>query len=143
MDLLRAEAAEGLAAYRAEIRLLARMRPEVLRETILKLEFHTALLADVLHLVQLSMTVEILLSLETLPANLAFELLNLRFVFVMFVEVQRALAGIRRAAYVANAGLRVVVLHVRRVVGLHLEHLAALFAAVIVVFGVLANVMYF
>lgn len=142
VDLLRAEAAEGLAAYRAEIRLLARVRPEVLREAVLELKLHAALLADVLHLVQLGVAVEILLGLEALPANLTLELLDLRLVLVMLVEVQGALAGIGRAAYVAHAGLRVVVLHVRRVIGLDLEHLAALFAAVVVVLGVLADIVY-
>lgn len=142
MNFLRAEAAEGLTAYRAEIRLLARVRPEVLREAVLEFELHAALLADVLHLVQLGVTVEILLGLEALPANLTLELLDLRLVLVMLVEVQGALAGIGRAAYVAYAGLRVVVLHVGRVIGLHLEHLAALLAAVVVVLGVLADIMY-
>lgn len=142
MDFLRAEAAEGLAAYRAQIRFLARMRPEVLRETVLELELHAALLADVFHLVQLGVAVEILLGLETLPANLTLKLLDLRLVLVMLVEVQGALAGIGRAAYVAYAGLRVMVLHVCRVIGLHLEHLAALFAAVVVVLGVLADIVY-
>lgn len=142
MNFLRAEAAEGLTAYRAEIRLLTRMRPEMLRETVLELELHTALLADIFHLVQLRVTVEILLGLEALPAYLTLELLNLRLVFVVLVKVQGALAGVRRTAYIANTGLRVVILHVCRVIGLHLKHLAALFAAIIVVLGVLANIMY-
>lgn len=118
------------------------MRSKMLRESVLKFELHTALLADVLHLVQLSVTVEILLGLESLSANLALKLLNLRLVLVMLVEVQGALAGIGRAAYVANAGFRVVILHVRCIVGLHLKHLATLFTAVVVVLRVLANVMY-
>lgn len=142
MDLLRAEATEGLAAYGAEIRLLARVRSEMLRETVLELKLHTALLADVLHLVQLGVAIEILLGLEAFSADLALEFLDLGLVLVMLVEVQGALAGIRRAAYVANARLRIVILHMRRVVGLYFEHLAALLAAIVIILGVLANVMY-
>jgi len=92
--------------------------------------------------VQLGMTVEILLSLETLSTYLAFELLHFGLVLVMLVKVQGAFAGVRRAAYIAHAGFGVVILHVRGVVGLDLEHLAALLATVIVVFGVLADVVY-
>lgn len=142
MDLLRAEAAEGLAANGAEIRFLARVRSEMLRQAVLELELHAALFADILHLVQLGVAFQILLRLEALPANLAFKLLNLGFVLVMLVEVQGALAGVRRAAYVANAGLGIVILHMRRIVGLHLKHLAALLAAVVVILGVLADVVY-
>lgn len=142
MDLLRAETTEGLAAYRAEIRLFARVRSEVLREAILEFKLHAALLADVLHLVQLGMAVEILLGLEAFPADLALEFLHLGLVFVMLVEVQGALAGIGCAAYVANARLRIVILHMRRIVGLDLEHLATLFATVIIILSVLANIMY-
>lgn len=94
MDLLRTEAAEGLAAHRAEIRLLAGMRPQVLRQAVLELELHAALLAHVLHLVQLGVAVEILLGLEALPADLALELLHLGLVLVVLVEVERALAGV-------------------------------------------------
>lgn len=87
MDLLRAEAAEGFAAYRAQIRLLARMCPQVLCEAVLELELHTALLAHVFHLVQLGVTVKVLLGLEALPADLTLELFHLGLVFVVLVKV--------------------------------------------------------
>lgn len=118
------------------------MCPEVLRETVFELEFHTTLLANVLHLMQLSVTVKIFLGLKALSANLALKLLNLRLVLVMLVEIQGTFAGIRCAAYVANTGFCIVILHMRCIVGLYLEHLAALFAAVVVVLGMLANIMY-
>jgi len=91
---------------------------------------------------QLSVTVKIFLGLEALPANLAFKFLNLRLVLVMLVEVQRTLAGIRCAAYITNAGFCIVILHMRCIVRLYLEHLAALLATIVVILGVLANVMY-
>lgn len=142
MDLLRAEAAEGLAAYRAEIRLLARVCSQMLREAVLELELHTALLAHVLHLVQLGMAVKVLLSFEALSADLTLKLLHLGLVLVVLVKVQRAFAGVRGAAYVTHARLRVVVFNVRGIVRLHLEHLAALLAPKVVVLCVLANIVY-
>lgn len=142
MDLLRAETAEGLAANGAEIRLLARVRSQMFRQAVLELKLHTALLADVLHLVQLSVALQILLSLKALPAHLTLELLNFCLVLVMLVEVQRALAGVRCATYIANARFGIVILHVCRIVGLHFEHFAALLATVVIILGVFANVMY-
>jgi len=88
------------------------------------------------------MTVEILLSLETLSTYLAFEFLYFGLVLVVLMEVQGAFAGIRCTAYIAHAGLSVMILHVRGIVGLDFEHLATLLATVIIVFGVLADVMY-
>lgn len=142
MDLLRAETTEGLATYGAEIRLFTRVRPEMLRETVLKFKFHTALLTNVFHLVQLSVTLEILLGLEAFPADLALKFLDLGLVLVMLVEVQRTLARIRRAAYVANARLRIVILHVGRIIGLYFEHFTTLLAAIIIILSVFANVVY-
>lgn len=117
------------------------MSPQMLGEAVFALELHPALLANVLDLVQFHVTVEILLRLELLLAGLALKLLHLRLVLVMFVEVEGAFARIRGAAYVAHARLRVVVLHVGRVIRLHLEHLPALLALVIVILRVLPDVM--
>lgn len=105
------------------------------------LELHTALLANVFDIVQLHVTVKILLRLELLLTRLTLKLLHLRLVLVMFMEVEGAFARIRGTAYVADARLRVVVLHVGRVIRLHLEHLPALFALVIVILRVLSDVM--
>lgn len=118
------------------------MRPEMFREAVLEFKFHTALLADVFHLMQFGVTVEILLGLEAFSAELTLEFLDLGLVLVMLMEVQGALAGIRRAAYVANARLRIVILHVGRIIGLYFEHLAALLAAIVIILSVLANVVY-
>lgn len=141
MDFLRAEAAEGFPANRAQVGLLPGMRPEVLGQAVLGLGLHAALLAHVLELVQLHVAVQVLLRLELLLAGGALVLLHLRLVLVVFVEVEGALAGIGGAADVADAGLRVVVLDVGGVIGLHLEHLAALLALVAVVLGVLPYVV--
>lgn len=118
------------------------MRPEMFREAVLEFKFHTALLADVLHLMQLGVALEILLGLEAFSTDLTLEFLDFSLVLVMLVEVQGALAGIRRAAYVANTRLRIVILHVGRIIGLYFEHLAALLAAIVIIFSVLTNVMY-
>lgn len=117
------------------------MSSQMLRQTVLALELHAALLADVLDFMQLHVTVQVLLGLELLLAGLALEHLHLRLVLVVFVKVEGRFARIRRTAYVANARFRVVVLHVGGVVGLNLEHLAALFALVVVVLGVLPYVV--
>ena len=87
------------------------------------------------------MTVKILLRLELLLTRLTLKLLHLRLVLVMFMEVEGAFARIRGTAYVADARLRVVILHVGRVIRLHLEHLPALFALVIVILRVLSDVV--
>lgn len=116
MDLLGAEAAERFAADRAKVGLLPRVGPEMLGQAVLGLRLHAALLADVLELVQLHVTVQVLLRLELLLAGRALELLHLRLVLVVLVEVEGALAGIGGPADVADTGLRVVVLHMGRVV---------------------------
>lgn len=117
------------------------MSPQMLGEAVFALELHTALLANVFDLVQLHVTVKILLRLELLLTRLTLKLLHLRLVLVMFMEVEGAFARIRGTAYVADARLRVVILHVGRVIRLHLEHLPALFALVIVILRVLSDVM--
>lgn len=118
------------------------MSSEVFSESILKFELHATLFANVFHFMKLQMIVEVFLSLETLPARWTLKLFHLGFVFVMFVEVQRALARIRSPAYVTDvAGLCVVVLDMGRIIGLYFEHFSALFAIVFVILRVPSDTM--
>lgn len=141
MDLLRAQTPECLPANRAQIRFLPGMSPQMLGEAVFALELHTALLANVFDLVQFHVTVKILLRLELLLTRLTLKLLHLSLVLVMFMEVEGAFARIRGATYIADARFGVVILHVGRVIRLHLEHLSALFAFVIVILRVFSYVM--
>ena len=141
VNLLRAETSKRFPADRAQVRLLAGVSPQVFRQAVFRFKLHATLLANVLDLVQLHVVVQVLLRLELLLARLTGELLHLRLVLVMLVKVQRALAGIRRAADVAHARLGIVVLHVSRVIRLYLEHLPALVTLVIVVLGVFPDVV--
>lgn len=87
MNLLRTQTTKGLAANGTKVRLLSGMSPEMLRKAVFELELHAALFADIFHLVQLGVIVQILLALESLSAGGTFELLDLRLVFVMLVKV--------------------------------------------------------